>query len=61
MKEKVYGVTIFLFIYLFICLFRAAPTAHGGSQAGVQLELQPPAYATATPQLTATTDPQPTK
>ena len=28
--------------------FSAAPTAHGNSQAGVEPELQPPAYATAT-------------
>ena len=38
---------IHLFIYLF-CLFRAKPTAYGGSQARVKLELQLPAYATAT-------------
>ena len=49
---------IYLFIYLFICLFifvfsRAAPPAYGGSQARIQLELQPPGYAKAT----ATQDP----
>ena len=50
-----------LFIYLFIyflllflfCLSRAAPEAYGGSQARVTLELQLPAYVTAT----ATPDP----
>ena len=36
-----------LFIFLFL-LFRAAPAAYGGSQAGVESELQLPAYATAT-------------
>ena len=34
--------------YAHICLFRATPVAYGGSQAGVDWELQPPAYATAT-------------
>ena len=35
---------------LFFCFFffRATPQAHGGFQAGVELELQLPAYATAT-------------
>ena len=33
---------------LYILVFRAAPTAYGGSQARVQSELQLPAYATAT-------------
>ena len=33
---------------LFFCLFRAAPTAYGGSQLRVKLEPQLPAYTTAT-------------
>ena len=37
-------------IFFFFCHFflRAAPEAYGGSQLGVELELQLPAYATAT-------------
>ena len=33
-------ITLFLFIYFFIyfCLFRAAPAAYGGSQAGGRIE-----------------------
>ena len=58
----------FFFFFVF-CLFRAAPTAYGGSQGGVESELLPLAYATATatpdprptPQLTAMLDPQPTE
>ena len=34
------------FIYSFICFFRATPAAYGSSQ--VELELQVPAYTTAT-------------
>ena len=41
---------------IFIFIFRATPAAHGISQAGVKLELQLPAYATAI----ATQDPRPT-
>ena len=40
-----------LFIYLFICPFvfsRAAPAAYGVPRLGVESELQPPAYTTAT-------------
>ena len=40
-----------LFIYLLFLvflLFRAIPMAYEGSQAGVEVELQLPAYATAT-------------
>ena len=68
---------IYLFIYLFIifvfCLFRAAPAAHGGSQARGPLgavasrlhhdhsneESEP--HLRPTPQPTATPDPQPTE
>ena len=35
-------------ICLFSCFFRATPSAHGGSQARVELELQLLAYTTAT-------------
>ena len=42
-----------LFIYLFICLFRAIPEAHGSSQLGLESELQLLAHTTAT----ATLDP----
>ena len=31
-----------------VCFSRAAPAADGSSQVGVELELQPPAYTTAT-------------
>ena len=57
LKEKAGGVIsvfhrCFLFLLLFVVLFwfyfRAAPVAYGGSRLGVQLELQLPAYATAT-------------
>ena len=34
--------------FCLFCLFRAIPAAHGGSQPGVESELQLPAYATAT-------------
>ena len=37
----------YLFIYYFL-LFRATPTVYGSSQGRVQLEVQLPAYATAT-------------
>ena len=30
----------YLFVYLFICLFRAAPAAYGRSQASVESQLQ---------------------
>ena len=43
-----------LFIYLLFLvflLFRAIPMAYEGSQAGVEVELQLPAYATATAML----------
>ena len=41
--------SLFLFfLFLFFLLFRAIPTAYGGSQLGVESELQPPAYTTAT-------------
>ena len=46
---------IYIYIFFPFCFFRAAPMAHGGSQAGVQLEQQLLAYATAT----ATWDPSP--
>ena len=42
-------------IFLVFCLFRAAPVAHGGSQARGLMELQLPVYTTAT--ATATWDP----
>ena len=37
--------SIYLFIYF--CLFRAAPAAYEVPRLGVQSELQPPAFATA--------------
>ena len=46
--------SIYLFyLLIYFCLFRAAPTAYGDSQAGVESELHLPAYTTAT----ATWDP----
>ena len=44
-----------IYIFAFLFFFRAAPTAHGGSQARVKWELQLLAYARAT----ATQDPSP--
>ena len=43
----------YVFLHVRVCLFRAAPEAYGGSQAGVKWELQLLAYtpATATPEL----------
>ena len=40
--------TVQMIFFSFFCLFRAAPVAHGGSQARGQSELQPAAYTTAT-------------
>ena len=45
----------FFVVCLLVGFLRAAPVAYGGSQAGIELELQPPAYTTAT----ATRDPSP--
>ena len=38
-------------LFFFFLSFWVVPTAYGGSQARVELELQPPAYTTATPDL----------
>ena len=48
----IYHLLVFYLIFTF-CLFRAAPAAYGGSQAGVESELQSQAY----PRATATSDP----
>ena len=41
----------FFFFSFFFCLFRAVPVAYGGSQAGVESELQLLAYTAATEML----------
>ena len=48
----------FSFLSFLFCVSRAAPWAYGGYQAGVESELQPPAYtrATATPYPSRTCD-----
>ena len=37
----------FIYLFIYFCLFRAAPAAYGCSQARVKSQLQLPAYATA--------------
>ena len=44
LKGSVQPLGLFFFVF---CLFRAAPKAHGGSQAGGSIELQLPAYTRA--------------
>ena len=51
---------MFKFLSFFVFL-RAAPVAYGGSQAGVQSELQPPPYARATATATAAATPDPSR
>ena len=41
-------IQVFVFCFFCFLLFRATPTAYGGSQVRVELELQLPAYPTAT-------------
>ena len=70
MKSKQTSNNTKLFLSFVFCLFRATPTAYGGSQVGVKCKLQPLAYTTATavpdpsrifnlhtPQLMATPEP----
>ena len=42
---------IYIYIYKHTLLFRVTPAAHGSSQLGVKLDLQLPAYITATAML----------
>ena len=47
---------ILFYFILFHLSFRTTPVAYGGSQAGVEMELQLPATATATPDLSRICD-----
>ena len=46
-------------IFFFFLLFRTTPTAYGGSRLGVELELLPPAAATANARSEPHLQPQP--